>query len=260
MACEGFETRLIEKALADTDPALTAHLANCADCRAELAAQSELQQRITNGISAMVADEPPPALLTRVRAEIASLDAPRSANWMQWAIAAVTVTAFAVVAMWMIGRPSARINGVGNSPVQTAARAPASVAPAPVQVSPQEVLQTKKPIAREHHSARSAARVNAPRVVPAMVPALVPAMVKVVQPVITAAANNPPAEVIVPAGQREAVLRLVNALRTGRVDAASLIRANQPGDVAPLAIAPLEVKPLNGGGSDGPGDEFDIEF
>jgi hypothetical protein len=98
--------------------------------------------------------------------------------------------------------------------------------------------------------------VNAPRVVPAMVPTTV----KVAQPVVTAAANNPPAEVIVPAGQREAVLRLVNALRTGRVDAASLMRTSQPGNVAPLAIAPLEVKPLNGGGSDGPGDEFEIEF
>ena len=55
MACEGFETRLIERAVADTDPALTAHLAQCADCRAELAAQSALQERITNGIAAMVA-------------------------------------------------------------------------------------------------------------------------------------------------------------------------------------------------------------
>ena len=256
MACEGFETRLIEKALADTDPALTAHLANCAECRAELAAQRALQERITSGIAAMVADVPSPALLTRVRAEIASIESPRSASWMQWAIAGVTVTAFAVVAMWMIGRPSARMTGVGNSPVQTASSAPASVAPAPIQVAPQEITLIKPTITREHRSVRSASHVNAPRVVPAMVPTTV----KVAQPVVTAAANNAPAEVIVPAGQREAVLRLVNALRTGRVDAASLIRTTQPGDVAPLAIAPLEVKPLNGGGSDGPGDEFEIEF
>jgi hypothetical protein len=252
MACEGFETRLIEKALADTDPALTAHLAQCAECRAELAAQSALQERITSGIAALVADEPSPALLTRVRAEIASLDAPSSANWMQWAIAGMTVTAFAIVAMWMIGRPSARTNGIGNLPVQTAVSASASAATGPIQVAPQETLIEKPVVAREHHSVRGASHVNAPRIAPAMV--------KVAQPIVTAAANNPPAEVIVPAGQREAVLRLVNALRTGRVDAASLIRTTQPGDVAPLAIAPLEVKPLNGGGSDGPGDEFEIEF
>ena len=77
---------------------------------------------------------------------------------------------------------------------------------------------------------------------------------------MNAAANNSRSEIIVPVGQREAVLRLVNALRTGRVDAASLMRTTQPGDVAPLAIAPLEVKPLNGGGSEGPGDEFNIEY
>lgn len=252
MACEGFETRLIEKALADTDPALTAHLANCAECRAELAAQRALQERITSGIAAMVADEPSPALLTRVRAEIASIESPRSTNWMQWAIAGVTVTAFAVVAIWMIGRPSARINGGGNLPVQTATSAPASVAPAPIQVAPQNTLVGKPAVAREHHSVRSASRVNAP--------VIVPGEMKVVQPIVTATANHSSAEVLVPAGQREAVLRLVNALRTGRVDAASLIRTRQTDEVGPLAIAPLEVKPLNGGGSEGPGDEFDIEF
>jgi hypothetical protein len=244
---------LIEKALADTDPALTAHLATCAECRAELAAQSALQERITSGIAAMVADEPSPALLTRVRAEIASIETPRTANWMQWAIAGVTVTAFAIVAMWMIGRPSARINSVGNLPVQTASSAPVSAAPAPIQVAPsQEVSQLKKTVVRENRSVRSVAHVNSPMIVAAAV--------KVAQPVVTAAANNPHSEIIVPAGQREAVLRLVNALRTGRVDAASLMRTTQPGDVAPLAIAPLEVKPLNGGGSDGPGDDFEIEF
>jgi hypothetical protein len=35
----------------------------------------------------------------------------------------------------------------------------------------------------------------------------------------------------------------VNALRAGRVDAASLVTPGQPGDLAPLAIAPLDAKP-----------------
>lgn len=254
MACEGFETRLIEKALADTDPALTAHLATCADCRAELAAQRALQQRITNGIAAMVSDEPSPALLTRVRAQIASEAAPRSSNWKQWLIAGVTVTAVAVVAMWMLGRPSKRLlNNSGNTPVQTASNLPTSPAIAPVQATPQETLEAKPPITNEHRQIRIASHRNAPRVTPALE--------KVAQPVVTAAANNSSSEIIVPAGQREAVLRLVNALRTGRVDAASLIRTTQPGEVAPLVtITPLEIKPINGGGGDGSGDEFDIEF
>jgi hypothetical protein len=251
MACEGFEIRLIEKALADTDPALTAHLAQCADCRAELAAQTALQQRITNGISAMVADEPSPALLTRVRAEIGSMEAPRSAKWMQWAFAGVTVSAFAVVAMWMIGRPSGRINSSENLVGQAASSAPVSAVAASAQVTSHENLQLKKTITREHRLTRSVARQN---------DFIIPAVAKVSQSAMTSAANNSSSEIIVPAGQREAVLRLVNALRTGRVDAASLIRTTQPGEVAPLAIAPLEMKPINGGGGEGPGDEFDFDI
>jgi hypothetical protein len=252
MACEGFETRLIEKALADTDPALTAHLANCAECRAEFAAQRALQERITDGIAAMVADEPSPALLTRVRAQIASEAAPRSANWMQWLVAGVAVSAFGVAAMWMIGRPSSRLNVPGNLAVRTASSAPTSPAIAPSRIASQETSQLKPAVTHEHHEVRSAARANTPHGVPAMV--------KVAQPVV-AAANNSSAEIIVPAGQREAVLRLVNALRTGRVDAASLIRTTQPGEIAPLVtITPLEIKPINGGDGDGSGYEFDIEF
>jgi hypothetical protein len=253
MACERFETRLIEKALADTDPALTAHLANCAECRTEFAAQRVLQERITSGIAAMVADEPSPALLTRVRALIASEAAPRSANWMQWLIAGVAVSAFAVAAMWIIGRPSGRLIVPRNLPTQTASSAPSSPATAPIQVASQETSQLKPAITHEHHQMRSAARANTPHAVPVMV--------KVAQPVVTATANNSSAEIIVPAGQREAVLRLVNALRTGRVDAASLIRTTQPGEITPLVtITPLEIKPINGGGGDGSGYEFDIEF
>jgi hypothetical protein len=252
MACEGFETRLIEKALADTDPALSAHLAKCVECRAELAAQRALQERITNGIAAMVADEPSPALLTRVRAQINAEPSPRSPNWMQWAIAGVTVTAFAAVAMWMIGRPSGRLNSAGNLATQSATHVPANSASAPPQIVSQQIAQPKPTVAREHRPVRINSHPNSQTVVPAIT--------KVSEPVATMTANNQPAEIIVPAGQREAVLRLVNALRTGRVDAASLIRTTQPGEVAPLAIAPLEVKPLNGGGGNGPGEEFEIEF
>jgi len=253
MACEGFEIRLIEKALADTDPALTAHLAKCADCGAEFAAQRALQERITNGIAAMVADEPLPALLTRILAEIASEPAPHSANWRQWVFAGVTVTAFAVLAMWMISRPSGRLNGAGNLPVQSATNVPSSSAAASIQVGSQETSHLKPAVTREHRTVRSASRPNEP--------VIVPAIVRVAQPLITAAANNSPPEIIVPAGQREAVLRLVHALRTGRVDAASLIRTTQPGEVAPLVtIPPLEIRPINGGGDDGSGEEFDIEF
>jgi hypothetical protein len=252
MACEGFEKRLTGKALADTDPELTAHLATCADCRAEFAAQHALQERITNGIAAMVADEPSPALLTRVRGQIAAEPAPRSANWMQWMITGVTVTAFAVVAMWMVGRPSRRMIGTGTPSVQSVSQAPSASVTPPNQFASPRSVSSQPLVVREHRQVRTASHSHAT--------AIVPAMVKVDQPVATIAANNSRAEIIVPAGQRDAVLRLVHALRTGHVDAASLIRTSQPGDVAPLAIVPLEVKPLNSEGGDGSPTEFENEY
>jgi len=253
MACEGFETRLIEKALADTDPALTAHLAKCADCRADYAAQRALQERITNGIAAMVSDEPSSALLTRVRAQIAAESSPRSGNWMQWLFAGVTVAAFAAVSMWMIGRPSRRLSGAQNSPAQSASNASSLPATPPKQVASQIPVQQKLSVVHEHRQVRTLSHPSAP--------IIVPAAAKVSELGVAAAANNQSSEIIVPAGQREAVLRLVNALRTGRVDAASLIRTNQPGEIAPLVtIPPLEIKPLNGGGGDGSEMEFEIEF
>jgi len=240
MACERFETRLTEKARADADPELTAHLA----------AQRALQERITNGIAAMVADEPSPALLTRVRAQIAAEPAPRSVNWMQWMIAGVTVTAFAALAMWMIGRPSGRINNAGTPAVQSASSAPSSPVAVPNQAASPHQVPLRPAVAGEHRQVHTASDSRAA--------AVLPTFVKVDRLVATAATNNSTAEIIVPAGQREAVLRLVNALRTGRVDAASLIRISQPGEVAPLAIVPLEVKPLSGETGEGPG--AGIEF
>jgi hypothetical protein len=250
MACEGFEKRLIEKALAETDPALTAHLAKCADCREEFAAQRELQERITNGIAAMVVDEPSPALLTRVRARIDEPDSPRSINWVQWVATGAAVAAFAAVAVWMIGRPTSRLSVPANVPSQSAKNSSAPPAVVAQPVDSERPAPANLTVVREHRPMR--------RVPHPVSPVIAPVTVEMSQPNVALAANHPPAEIIVPAGQREAVLRLVNALRTGRVDAASLIRATQPGEVAPLAITPLEVKPLNGGG--GSEDEFDIEF
>jgi hypothetical protein len=257
MACEGFEKNLIEEALASTDPALLAHLAKCADCRAELAAQRELQERITAGIAAMVADEPSPALMMRVRARIAEESAPRFMNWIQWATAGVAVTALAAFAVWFAGRHAIGQPTPESRSVQTL-QSPSSPAQKPAEVAaPQELVQAAVNANRVQGPARHATHIR-----PAERASVV---VKATQPAVAVAAN--PAhgeirgEVIVPAGQREAVLRLVDALRTGRVDAASLLRTNQQSDNAPLAIAPIEVTPVNGRDeNDGTGHELENEF
>ena len=253
MACEGFEKSLIEEALASTDPALLAHLARCADCRAELAAQRELQERITAGIVAMVGDEPSPALLMRVRARIAEGTAPRFMSWMQWAAAGVAVAALAAFAMWFAGRHATGLQAPEVKSVQ-ALKNSSSPAQKPAQAaSAQQPVQTTANGNGAQAPARHAS--HAKRMEHASV------IVKGTQPAIAVAAAAPRGEIIVPAGQREAVLRLVDALRTGRVDAASLLRTSQPNDSAPLAIAPIEVKPVNSRDEeDSTGHELENEF
>jgi hypothetical protein len=244
---------LIEEAMASTDPALMAHLAGCADCRAELAGQRELQERITSGIAALVAGEPSPALLMRVRARLAEESAPRTFPWMQWAAAGVAVTALAAAALWFAARPSAHMPAPEVKSAQ-ALKNPSSPAQTPSSLV---ALQQPAPsAAAANHKQVVAGHVTHPK-------PFVPTsrVTEIVRPSIAVAANSPRGEIIVPAGQREAVLRLVDALRTGRVDAASLLRTGQQGDLAPLAIAPIEVKPVQGSDQDDrQGHQLDYEF
>jgi hypothetical protein len=257
MACEGFEKSLIEEALASTDPALLAHLAQCADCRAELAAQRELQERINAGIAAMVAEEPSPALMMRVRVRIAEESAPHAINWMQWAAAGVAVTALAAAALWFAARPSGRQQAPGNISVQTAKNTSPSPEKTPALVASQHLAKSDENVAHSKISAAHTSHVKlvAHRSTPHEAPP--PAVVVAV----TAPRDEKRGEIIVPTGQREAVMRLVDALRTGRVDAASLLRAAQPGDDALLVIAPLELKPVRGSDEDdGAGHQLEDEF
>jgi hypothetical protein len=66
-------------------------------------------------------------------------------------------------------------------------------------------------------------------------------------PIAPSAANVPPSGapgVIVPPGQREAVLRLVAAMKTGRVNVAGLLKESEQQQMAPIEIAPIKITPL----------------
>jgi hypothetical protein len=201
----------------------------------------------------MVADEPSSALLTRVRAQIGAEPAPRSMKWMRWAATGVAVTAFAAIALWFAARPSFRLETPGIVPMQSAKDTSSPAPKTPQPIASQQSAESKAAANRRQlgvrHVSHSELLVHTSTTMEAT------------QPAVTAVANAPRVEIIVPAGQREAVLRLINALRTGRVDAASLLRAAQPGDLAPLAIAPIEVKPVNGSDEDdGTGNQLENEF
>jgi hypothetical protein len=50
--------------------------------------------------------------------------------------------------------------------------------------------------------------------------------------------------VIVPPGQREAVLRLVAAMKSGRVNVAGLLDSSEQQQMTPLEITPIKITPL----------------
>ncbi|HXQ97253.1 MAG TPA: hypothetical protein VN774_02330 [Candidatus Limnocylindrales bacterium] len=222
MACERFEKALIEEAIEPGGNAdLASHLANCPDCSEELALQRGLQERITAGVGALVAEGPSPVLLARVRHQIAAERAPRGFPWLQWAMAGLAIAACAV--LWYAFRPQAQV----RTPQAQVVNAPAQIQPSTQQVPVLAAPAAKRPNSVANHLAVSRPPIN-------KIPA------EAVEKYIPA--QTP--EVIVPPGQREAVLRLVNALQSGRVDAASLLRPAQTGEFALLKIAPIEVKPL----------------
>lgn len=245
MACERFEEALIEEAIAPgSDARLAAHLAVCADCREELARQGELQARITSGVAAMVADGPSLGLLTRVRHQVEAERAPRAFPWMQWVAAGIAVAACAVTVIWYAERHG---DLVGRPPVQTVqapAVAPVSASPSVRQFAPREPVPQQSVRDATQQFSAAAPVMKAPRSLKQQVPAVRTATTEVAQTVAAEKTPGRGVEIIVPPGQREAMLRLVNALQTGRVDAASLLRAAQTGDYALLKIAPIEVKPL----------------
>jgi hypothetical protein len=229
MACEGLQERLIEEAVAPgTDPALAEHLASCAGCRAELAGQRELQASIMGGLSAMVSGEPSPALIARVRMQIAAEPAAHRFGWM-WLSAGVATAALAGFAIWFGARYFMQHAEPGHEQVRVIQKkapqvAPQQIAQAPPSVPARPVRNPTVTIVKKH-----VREVTAP---------------PVIHSVSTQGNGGQPVAVVIPPGQREAVLRLVAALRSGRVDVAGLVNQPPPQEITPLEIKPIKILTL----------------
>jgi len=243
MACERYSTRLIEEALAPGgDAELTAHLAVCAECLAELGRQRDLQSRITGSIAAMVAAEPSPALLARVRQQIAAEETPRRASWMRWAIAGATVSALAGFAVWFAGRALLRQPVLGPQPGQAVRGTPPAQRSAKNEPAQNSVVPPTGVARKTGANGAKSARQRTPRLAQSV---QVAAAQDGVPAANTPASSAPKFNVIVPPGQREAVLRLVAAMQSGRVDVAGLLKQPEQQEMKPLEIAPLKITPLD---------------
>jgi len=182
-----------------------AHLAVCAGCRAALERERRLLAAIDIAIAASVAAEPSPEFAARVRQRLEQEGLLAPLWFSSWVpAAAVAFVLVAVVVAWLAWR----------RPVVPGTREPASAA---------EVVSRARPSGPTEQSAT-------PR-------GATPARGHLKQ--VVAQVAEP--EVLVPPGQHEAVLQLYAALRSGRVDPASLVAPSAPLEPAELKIAPLEV-------------------
>ncbi len=240
MACERYKTRLTEEALAPgNDAELPAHLSGCSECRSEFGRQRELQNRITGSIAAMVAAEPSPALLARVRQQIDSEESPRRASAIQWAIAGVAVSALAGFAIWFAGRALLWQSGPGPQPGQTVGGTPSPQTSATNQPSQVSVAPSPLAIQKNGSGHSIPPRQRTPR------PTQLAAAHDAAPAANLLASSAPRFNVIIPPGQREAVLRLVAAMQSGRLDVAGLLKQSEQQEMTPLEIAPIKITPLN---------------
>ncbi len=229
MACERYKVSLVDAALGALEPALEAelraHLEHCAACCAAFDAERRLVAAIDRGVAASVAAEPSPELAVRVCQRIEAERVPArpwfAGSWMEhWVPAAAGALAvLALVTVWLARREPPRPGA----------------------------LEWTNNVQSQHHS-QSGARVPdesvRQRVLPLrpVGPAAGSRRPHVVRKVVVEAAE---AEVLVPPGQREAILQLYEAVWSGRADAALLLAERGPLEPVALKIAPLEVAALD---------------
>lgn len=229
MACERYREALGDVAAGAPFPAgLEAHLASCEACREELADLRRALSLVDAEMTGLLTAEPSPELAARIRQAV--LEPAPSAGWRfgwLWPAVAGATTLLVAVAAWQARSPSPLA-----SPEARVAATPViprdSVAPGP-EGSAESVIP------------RVASR-------PALEGSAVPRSAR--RPAIAA---EP--EVLVPPGEREALLRLVAIVHRERLVPAALAAAGQTSpDLAeplPLDIKPIEIVPLDPAESSG---------
>jgi hypothetical protein len=226
MACERFRDALADVAAGEPAPAsLEAHLASCEGCRAALHVLRQALAVADAEMAGLAATEPSPDLAARIRRAVVESGAagpafeawPSPAWRFGWLWPAVAAGAALLVAL-AVGlergtapAPEPRV-AVDDRPSPIPSPRPADSAPP--QVVPRDVARVGP---------------EAPRAERAVAPA---------EP-----------EVLVPPGEREALLRLVALVHRERMAPPGLAAAGQLSadlaEPAPIDIPPLEIVPLD---------------
>jgi len=250
MACERSLDALSDVAAgAEATRELEEHLAGCAACRADLSGLRQALARMDGELAKILEQEPTPALLPRIREAVESEASNRIAwRWGSagWLAAATTVALGVALVAILAGRPDPP---TGRRLAETAVTPPAAERPSvpehpgvggspPAAVPSPETPGLAADAQPRHLAPASRAEAGAPAITPHR-------------------AKVPRAEVLVPADEAVALLRLAGVLAEGRVDARELIVVSSASsallpELAPLDIRPLEIAPLEPSGSSGP--------
>ena len=223
MDCRRFSEKLADAAIQPgelRDTGMAAHLETCAACRQELEAQRRLAQAMDLGLAAAVSAEPSPSFAAGVRARLEAEPAPRGSWFTGWVpVAAGALAVLVLMVIWFARQEGQDpVPGLHQEVSREAAHHPVIV-PDEAHVA---TARGKMPV-RQNRESR-------PRGAPA----------------VRAARIREP-EVIVPPGQREAVLRFYTVMWSGRVEVSALLVKPGPLEIAELKIMPLEVPELPSG-------------
>lgn len=247
MSCERYRAWMIDAA-ADELPEnrrteLENHARECAACRQELQRVRTLLAAIDLGVTAQSAAEPSPRLMEQLRQRIR--DEALVAPWWntRWvpalACAAVLIVTASVWTLWPRTGARHEMTAISVAPSPVQAGRPATVVTAKPKITPGRrgsmvalTRPARKPNARRIDRQRAAPEIP---------------------------------EVIVEPGQMEAILRFEEALNAHQKDGAKLLAdlkgADQPLEIKPLVIDPLETPKLaDGKSTEGPADSGEKQF
>jgi len=207
MACEKYYDWMTEAALGELRPEreseLLAHVAECDVCREAYSHAKTVAATVDRGVETLVAGEPSPQFAARLRARITEEPAPVRWNWTGWPVvapasrrlfvAAAGTLALATLLLFVLARWPRH-----NNPAPTVTMNPST---SPVTLVPQAPPQPRPVIPAQSRGASHVRRSVLPR------------------------SREP--EVLVPPGQLEAALQFADAIRTGRVNGAQVLAAQQ---------------------------------
>lgn len=221
MACERYRDALSELAAGVAGPAgVEAHLASCADCRAELAAFRRALALVDAELAELRSAEPSAELAVRIRSAIADSGAGRAqqAVWL-WSALAAAAALLVVLAVVVRLAPTPAHEVAGGRPAPSAHETPT-----PEPVAPPAHVSTTEPAAAARPSPKTATD----------------------RPPRSARPAEP--QVLVPPGEAEALILFAASLQRRAVSRESLLVADLTAPLAEpagLEIRPLEIVPLD---------------